>query len=67
MTTAFEKRAKKLVAAAMRKLPARRTCPKCKKTQPRENLGMRVMARSSSGMPVAIRPQSWCCKCRRGN
>lgn len=63
-TTAVEKKTEAMRAAAMRALPKRITCPKCKKTKARDAFGLRVMARDAKGLPTRIARQSYCAECR---
>jgi rubredoxin len=45
-------------------LPAMHWCPKCGVIKPKEDFGVRVMARDSAGLPVKMARQSYCRKCR---
>lgn len=58
------KKAKARVAAAMRDLPARATCPKCGRSRKKEMFGVRVMKRDAQGVPLVVRRQSYCRECR---
>ncbi|MHB8874017.1 MAG: hypothetical protein ACYC8T_10060 [Myxococcaceae bacterium] len=63
--TAAEKKTAALLAVAFKKLSQRLSCPKCKKTRPKDKFGLRVMRRDARGIPVVIRRQSYCATCRR--
>jgi hypothetical protein len=64
MPTATEKKTAALLRAALRKLPARRRCPRCGKLKGKAAFGLRVMERDKAGLPVRIRVQSYCGPCR---
>lgn len=61
---AVEKKTEALRAAAMRALPKRITCPRCKKTKSRDAFGLRTMARDDLGTPTRLARQSYCASCR---
>lgn len=46
------------------KLPERLYCPKCDCYKAKEDVGVRVMSRSITGLPVVIKRQSYCRPCR---
>jgi hypothetical protein len=53
-----------LLDAALKSLPKRIACPKCKKNRVREAFGVRVMARDANGKPLRVARQSYCGSCR---
>lgn len=59
-----QKKTKAMMTAALRKLAATATCPKCGKRKKKEQFGMRVMGRDARGLPTRIARQSWCKECR---
>jgi rubredoxin len=64
MTTAAEKKAEALLAAAFEALPKRIVCPKCNKNRAKDAFGLRILARNAKGVPTRIARQSWCAECR---
>jgi hypothetical protein len=62
--TAIEQKTEELRAAAMKRLPKRLTCPKCRKSRTKDHFGLRITARDASGLPTRIVRQSYCSSCR---
>ena len=64
MTTTIEKKRGEAFAKAFRRLPKRITCPKCTRTRAKEAFGLRVTKKTEAGVPLIVKPQSWCRECR---
>jgi ribosomal protein S27AE len=64
-TTSVEKKRKTLIQAATRKLSSsKKRCPRCGKTKQIAAFGWRTMESDSRGLPLVVRPQSYCAECR---
>ena len=60
----FQKDLQTAFAKTFRQLPKRITCPKCKRTRGKAEFGLRVTKKTDAGLPVTVKPQSWCRECR---
>lgn len=56
---------RKLADELFKSLPPQRMCPKCKKTLPKEEFGIRVTHDKATGLPYRAAVQSYCKPCRR--